>query len=147
MSVRDRLERAELDRKYAARVPQKTAEQIEQERRERLAQNARKIRENQLNTMLLDMTDAEREVVFSIIGRERPECLGSAEVVSATLLGVREEGAHNLQEAMHGTTKAEQDAVWEILRNTSVEARLGMDGGAACAEALRRVRSENYLEE
>jgi 7-keto-8-aminopelargonate synthetase-like enzyme len=124
---------------------ERTLETLEQERQERLSQNARKIREDAVNTLLLDMTDDEREVVFAIVGRERPDALGSADVISATLLRVRTVGVENLRTVMEGTTRQEQLAVWDILKSASAEERTGMDGGAACREALRQVRSDEYL--
>jgi hypothetical protein len=144
-SVRTRLENADLAARYAAQQTGPSPEQVEQERRERLAHNARVIRENNINSLLLDMTDDEREVVFIIIGRERPDSLGSADVIQATLERVRAEGIENLRAVMEGTSRDEQRKVWEILKTTSAESRLGMDGGDACREALRQVRIDEYL--
>jgi hypothetical protein len=150
MSVRAWIERQQMEKLYQeqerkAQQPAETAEQAA--RVARLAANAKKIRENQIQNLLLDMSDVERECVFSIVGRDKPECLGSAEVISATLLRVRTEGAENLKVALQDATPEEQEQVGARLRHESAEAQAGMDGGATCREILRQVRSENYLED
>jgi hypothetical protein len=117
----------------------------ERERSERLAQNARKIQEERTLTLLLDMSDDEREVTYELLNRENPASLGSSVVLEATLLRVREDGTANLREVMQGTTRQEQRKVYEVLKTMSAAERLGMDGGDGCREALRRVRSEEYF--
>jgi hypothetical protein len=143
-NVRDRWEQTELAEKYAAhqRVEQRgpSPEQIEQERQERLAQNARKIREEAVNTLLLQMSPDESVVVFEIVGRERPDALGSFDVLSATLLRVRTVGVENLRKVMEGTTRLEQVEVFDILKGADAMARTGMDGGEACRAALQQIR-------
>lgn len=149
MSVRDRIERAEMEAKYAAaRGPQgPTPEQVEQERRDRLAANARKIRENQVNAMLLSMSEDERIVVFELINATRPESLSSADVISATLMRVQCEGTENLRSAMQGSTPDQQKRVWNVLKSATPRERLGMDGGNFARETLRRVQDDDYFGE
>jgi hypothetical protein len=150
--IRDRLERERIDALYREQeqksqaTPQQIAEREEAARRERLAANAKKIRESKMATMLIDMNDAERECVFSLVGRTRPDALGSDDVISATLLRVRTEGAENLRVALEDATPEEQRQFGERLQHESAEALCGMDGGARAREILRAVRSENYLE-
>lgn len=144
-SVRERIERQQLEEKYRERQRAQQSgpspEQIEQEQRqERLSQNARIIREDAVNTLLLDMTDTEREAVFEIVGRSRPDSLGSFDVISATLLRVRTVGVENLRKVMEGTTRLEQIEVWDILKNADAISRTGMDDGRACLAALQQVR-------
>jgi len=145
-SVRARLEQREVERRYAARAPQ-IPRAAEDERRTRLAQNARTIQSDQVNLMLLDMTDPEREVVFAIVNRERPGSLGSAPVIEATLLRVRTVGVEALRQEMQDTTREEQSAVWEILKSATAEEKLGMDGGRACRAALQQVRHDQFMRE
>jgi hypothetical protein len=145
-SLRTRLEQQDLAAKYKAQSAPKIAQQEEDARAERLAQNARKISEDKINVLLLDMSDDEREVVYEIVNRERPDSLGSSVVLEAALLRVRELGTANLRDAMQGSSRAEQRAVFPVLMQApSAAERLGLDGGAACREALRKVRSEAYF--
>jgi hypothetical protein len=146
-SVRERIEAQQLAAKYAVKLAPQITKEAADERRDRLAQNARKINEDRLNVALLDMTDSEREAVFEIMNRERPSCLSSFDVISATLLRVRTEGVDNLREAMQDTTQAEQLATWEILKHATSEDKLGMDGGRACREALAQAREKLFMEE
>jgi hypothetical protein len=146
-SVRTRIEDALMASRYLAQSAPKITQQAEDERRERLAQNFRRIQEDRLNVILLDASDDERSTVNDIVNRNRPNCLGNPDVISATLLLVRTEGVENLREVMQGTTKEEQHLVWEILKDSSPAARLGMDGGRACREALQDVRHKQFMEE
>jgi hypothetical protein len=147
MSVRERLEQQQIAARYAARsAPGPSPEQIDSERQARLAQNARKIREDRVNQMLVEMSDDEREVVFDIIGRERPECLGNADVVQTTLQRVRVDGTNTLGAIMRGVDDTDRAAVWGILQQEgNAESRLGLDNGAGCRAALRRVQDDRYF--
>jgi DNA polymerase III delta prime subunit len=147
--VRSRIEAAQMAERYKAREPQtkQTRDQIEQARAARLAQNAEKIRSEAVTEMLIDMDDAEREVVFTLIGRERPDALGNADVIAMTLERVRVVGTKTLREVLIGTTKAERDEVWNILCEGTAEQKLGMDGAVACREALRQVRHRHFEED
>lgn len=140
MSVRERLEQEEMARRYAARESKPTPEQVEQQRAEKLQQNAEKIRSEQVTRFLLDLSPDEEHVVLAIIGRERPESLGNADVLAMEVERVRAVGTENLRKVMEGTTRKEQAAVWEILKQGDAFARTGMDGGAACRAALRQVQ-------
>jgi hypothetical protein len=144
-TLRERLEAADLQRRYDAQsAPKQTAQDT---RADLLAVNAKKIQQNRVTMTLIDMDDCEREVVFDIINKERPASLGNPDVIEGALLRVRAEGTAALREVMAGTTKHEQSAVWEILKTASAEARLGMDGGRACKDALQQVRHQQFMEE
>jgi hypothetical protein len=151
-SVRARYERAlSNERETRGRKPQgPTPAQLaaaEDERRERLLFNAKKIQEDRINLMLLDMTEDERSVVFEIVNRESPQNLGNAVVLEALLLRVRNEGVSNLRDAMTETTREEQSAVWKLLQEGSAASRLGMDGGVGCRTALQIVKHQQFVEE
>ncbi len=151
-SVRTRREfEAYQAAERAARQPQgPTAAQIaanEDERRERLAQNMRKIREDQVNLLLLDLTEDEREIVFEIVNRDCPQNLGNPTVLEATLLRVRNEGEYNLREVMQDTTPQEKSEVWQILQSATASDRLGLNEARRCREALQQVRHKHFVED
>jgi hypothetical protein len=150
MSVRDRIEAAQMAERYAARQGKLTQEQVEEqaeeERRERLAKNAAKIRQDQISNLLIDMSDDERMVVFSTIGKDKPDCLGNSDVIAMEVEKVRVEGRANFHRIMKDTTKAEKEKVWEILATGDAFARTGMDP-EACEKALKQVRHEQFMNE
>lgn len=141
-SARERLERAEMQRKYDAQAAPRVAQEAIDERAERLAQNARKIRENAVNTLLLGMSEDEQTVVFSTIGRTQPEHLGNPTVVQAMLERVRAEGQNNLSEALEGADDDERRKVWQILQSGTPESRLGVDGGVGVRDARYKIFNE-----
>jgi hypothetical protein len=99
-SVRERLERQEMERKYAALEPQpappapKTPEQIEQERQERLAQNAGAIKQQQW------------EIDLVLSNASAVECAAIKDLIAAT--------------AVQGKTNS--DRVWYLLQQLRLDA-------------------------
>lgn len=147
-SCRERIEAKWLADRYASKLAPQNAASAEAERAERLAQNARTIQETRVNILLLDMTPAEQEAVFSIVGREKPNSLGDPLMIEATLLRIRTEGWANICEALAGTTKREQELTREFLKSASAEERLGMvDGGAKIRACLAQAREKMFMEE
>lgn len=141
-SARSRLEAAEMQRRYDAKNAPRISQETIDERAERLAQNARKIREDAVNLLLLGMSEDEQAVVFSTIGRTQPESLGNPAVVQATLERVRVEGQNALREAMAGGDDDELRRVWEILQSGTPESRLGTDGGIGARDARYKIFRE-----
>jgi hypothetical protein len=142
-NVRTRLERQQYETRYTSQAPKPKPPQDDTndaERADRLARNAQRIREERIGAMLIDMSPDEREVTFAIIGREKPDLLGNADVIAMTLERVRAVGNNTLHEVMRGATPKEKAAVWEILKDATAEGRLGMDQGRACRAALYQVQ-------
>lgn len=144
MSVRDRLERQQLEEKYRARAPRQSPEEVEQERKRRLKANAAKISQQNVELFLHsgDATDDEIEVIKNQIGAECPEHLANVDVHNSRLLKLRVTGQAALAAVLDILDDDVRQEVLDILKSKSAEARTGADGGigarAAVAEYFER---------
>lgn len=154
MGVRERLEAAELQRKYDERAQRAkplppSPEQLAQERQARLELNARAIHQQEVELFLTQsgMSPDEQTIIYERLQRGAVNALGVADKWDSELLALRAESENALLNAIGDATPDERARVFERLASLTAAQRLGLDSGRAAAEALRQIRSEDYLED
>jgi hypothetical protein len=135
------MEQRELEARYAASAPRpivKSAEEIAQERRTQLKANADRIRNQNVNLLLLagDATPAEVEAVHILIERESAQHLGNADVYGARLMRLRAEGEAAISRVLGLLDEDVKQEVLAILATKGALASTGADGGAGAKAAL-----------